>query len=194
MKKQNRLLGTESFYSSRTGELVEMQLVETNVYEKDSNFHKVFLKDFIQALNSVADSKTRLCYWLLSHMTRDNRILYTYREISRQTGISYATVADTMKKLLGMDFIRRNSSGQYMVNPTIIFKGTYQRRCMAVAEFHKAAPDESDLRDELRLQDIRQNISRLQKQEKRIQKNLARANANQAAQTDEPVKTSEEPK
>lgn len=173
MKKQNQVIGTESYYNSRTGELIEMQLVETDVYEKDSNFHKVFLKDFIGALSSVADSKTRLCYWILTHMTRDNLLLFTYREIAAKTGLSYGTVADTMKKLLAADFLRKNNSGHYIVNPNMIFKGSLKRRCIALETYQNSEPNSAVLQDELRLRNIQKDISRLRRQEERIKKSLA---------------------
>lgn len=50
MQKQNQVVGTQSFYSATTGEIIEMQLMETDVPERDSNFHKLFLGEFTSAL------------------------------------------------------------------------------------------------------------------------------------------------
>lgn len=172
MRQKNKVIGTTSYINGETGEIKEMQLVETDVYEKDSNFYKLFLQDFISALESVANKKTKLCYWIITNMNRDNLLLYSYRQISDKTGISYGTVADTMKTLLEKDFVRRHSSGYYIVNPGILFKGTYQRRSIALGKYYECEKGETLHSEEKRLQDIQKTIAKLQRQEKRLQKGL----------------------
>ena len=172
MKKKIRVVGTERFVNPSTGEFKDMQIVETSEYEKDSNFHKLFLKDFVSALELVANQKTKLCYWIITNLTKDNLLLYTYRQIADKTGISYATVAETMKILQDADFLRKHKSGYYMVNPGILYKGSYQRRCMALNTYHETAASDGLSTDEIRLQKISKDIARLQRQAKNIQKNM----------------------
>lgn len=172
MKKKNRVIGTQEFYNSSTGEIVEMQIMETDAYEKDINFHKLFLKNFINALEPIANQKLSLCFWILSNLSKDNLLLYTYRQIADKTGVSYKTVADTMKYLQGADFVRKHGSGYYMVNPDIIYKGSYQRRCIAMGNYCQIPLDHTTNSDEIRLQDLQNSISRLQRKEKSIQNRL----------------------
>lgn len=172
MRKGNKVVGKTSYINEKTGEIKEMQLVETDVYEKDSNFHKLFLRDFISALELVANQKTKLCYWIITNMNRDNLLLYSYRQIADKTRISYGTVVDTIKTLQGAYFLRRHSSGYYMVNPGILFKGTYQRRSIALGKYYESEQGERVASEEKRLQDIQKSIAKLQRQEKRIQKGL----------------------
>lgn len=172
MRKRNKVIGTTSYINRETGEIKEMQVVETDVYEKDSNFHKLFLQDFISALELVANQKTKLCYWIITNMNRDNMLLYSYRQIADKTGISYGTVADTMKTLQEADFLRKHSSNCYIVNPGILFKGTYQRRSIALGKYYESEQGEKLASEEKRLQDIQKSIAKLQRQEKRIQKGL----------------------
>lgn len=172
MRKGKKVIGTTSYINEKTGEIKEMQVVEADVHDRDSNFHKLFLQDFIAALELVANQKTKLCYWIIRNMNRDNLLLYSYRQIADKTGISYGTVADTMKTLQEADFLRKQSSGYYMVNPNILFKGTYQRRSIALSKFYESEPGEKMLSEEKRLQDIQKSIAKLQRQEKRIQKEL----------------------
>lgn len=174
MKKKNRIIGTQSFYNSHTGELVEMQIMDSDVNERDSNFHKLFLRSFVTALEDggIMNQKTSLCFWILSNLTRDNLLLYTYRQIADKKGISYKTVADTMKRLLDTDFLRKHSSGYYMVNPDIIFKGSYQRRCMAYQIYSQLSSDDITNSQELQLQNLQSKISRLQKQEEKLKNKI----------------------
>ena len=169
MRKRNKVIGTTSYINRETGEIKEMQVVETDDYEKDSNFHKLFLQDFISALELVANQKTKLCYWIITNMNRDNMLLYSYRQIADKTGISYGTVADTMKTLQETDFLRRHSSNCYIVNPGILFKGTYQRRSIALGKYYESEQGKRLASEEKRLQDIQKSIAKLQRQEKRIQ-------------------------
>lgn len=136
---------------------------------RDSNFYKLFLNDFISSIELIANQKTKLVLWLLKHMTKKNEILYTYREIAELTGTSYATVADTMKILLNADFLRRHSSGYYMVNPDIIYKGSYNLRCATWKRYKDLPKANAPLaNDRLRLEKIDKNISRLEKNRKNI--------------------------
>lgn len=177
MRQNRRIIGTQNFYNSSTGEIVEMQLVESDTPEKDSNFHKLFLKNFEEALKKIVNKKTSLCFWILSHLTKDNLLLYTYREIADKTDTSYKTVADTMQQLLNSDFLRKHSSGYYMVNPDIIFKGSYQRRCIAYKTFSHTPYSNIIDNDETRLKEVQRTISRLQSREKKLQAKIERTNS-----------------
>lgn len=177
MKKKTRIIGREQFINQTTGEAVDMQIVESYEAEKDGNFYKLFLKEFIAALSPVANQKTRLCYWIISNLTKENLLLYTYRQIADKTGISYATVADTMKTLQSADFIRKHETGYYMVNPGIIYKGSYQRRCHALSEYTNDAADRSISADEKRLTQINKDIARLQKKADNLQQYIDIANS-----------------
>lgn len=169
MKKTQRIIGTETIVDAQTGEVKKIEYREVDEYEKDSNFHKIFLNQFCSALNVVTNQKTKLVFWILQHLTKKNEILYTYRQIADKTGISYATVAETMKSLQDTDFIRKNSTGYYMVNPDIIYKGSLQRRCMTLDAYHKLPkPNDTLSTDKIRLDTLSKNISRLQKEQKKL--------------------------
>ena len=140
---------------------------------RDSNFHKLFLNNFISSIELVANQKTNLVLWLLKHMSTKNEISYTYREIAELTGTSYRTVADTMKTLLNADFLRKHSSGYYMINPDVIYKGSYNLRC-ATWKRYQDLPKAIDplAKDRLRLQKIQNKISRLVLKEEDLSKRM----------------------
>lgn len=138
MQKKNRIVGTKTLMELDTGKEIEMKLVEDREYEKDSNFYKVFLKDFTAVLERVANRKTKILCFILKNMTRDNRFLYTYRKTAKETGCSYATVTKTMELLQNAGFLCRDHSGCYIVNPSVIFKGTLSRRRYAAKIYEEA--------------------------------------------------------
>lgn len=168
-KKEKHISGKHIITDPRTDEKVETFYYDIDDSKRDSNFYKLFLNNFISSMESITNQKTNLVFWLLQHMTKKNEILYTYRQISESTGMSYGTVADTMKTLQNADFLRKHNSGYYMINPDIIYKGTLQRRCMTLELYRSLQkPDDPLTNDIIRLEKISKSISRLEKKRKDI--------------------------
>lgn len=59
-----------------------------------------------------------------------------------------------------------------MVNPSIIFKGRYQRRCIAMKEYDQTKYEISKNSDELRLFTIKKNIDQLEKKKANLESKL----------------------
>ena len=141
-QKKLKVVGTQQFVNVRTGEIEDFQV--TSVEERDFNFHKVWMKNFINTLEIVGNQKSKLCFWIIDNLNKENQICMTYRQIAEKTGISLDTVRVTMKLLLEADFLRRINQGCYVVNPDVIFKGSRTGRLNVLntytdAEKHKAS-------------------------------------------------------
>lgn len=121
-QKKLKVVGTQQFVNVQTGEVEDFQV--TNVEERDFNFHKVWMKNFINTLEIVGNQKSKLCFWIIDNLNKENQICMTYRQIAEKTGISLDTVRVTMKLLLEADFLRRINQGCYVVNPDVVFKGS----------------------------------------------------------------------
>lgn len=173
MKKAKKTGQRNKYLEVDTGKTITVDFVEYVEYQKDNNFHKLFLKNFTESLYGIFNKKTALCFWILSNITRDNKLLYTYRQISQKTGYSYKTVADTMQTLLEQDFLCQLGHGHYMVNPNLIFWGSYQRRCIAIREYNQIKSDNLKNSDKLRLFALNKNIRQLEKQKEKLELNLA---------------------
>lgn len=162
MKKRNnqttskkvKFKGTESFINAATGEVVEMQV--TDIEERDFNFHKLWLKNIINTLDLVGNQKTRLAFWIIEHLDKENQLTFTYRQIvdeykkSEEQIISLQTVMKTMQILMDSNFLRRKNSGCYIVNPDVVFKGTRTGRLNVLNQFHKVEHIEMTPEDELK--------------------------------------------
>ena len=109
--KKVKFVGTEQFINTATGELTEMQV--TSIEDRDFNFTKIWMKNFIATMDIVGNQKTRFCYWIIDHLNRDNILIGTQRKLSEKSGISLQTVNLTMKLLMDADFLRKQSSGVY---------------------------------------------------------------------------------
>lgn len=125
-QKKMKVVGTQQFINVRTGEVEDFQV--TSIEERDFNFHKVWMKNFINTLDLVGNQKTKLCFWIIDNLNKENQLCMTYRQISEKTNISLETVRITMKLLLEADFLRRVNTGCYVVNPDVLFKGSRSGR------------------------------------------------------------------
>lgn len=125
-QKKMKVVGTQQFINVQTGEVEDFQV--TSIEERDFNFHKVWMKNFINTLDLVGNQKTKLCFWIIDNLNKENQLCMTYRQISEKTNISLETVRITMKLLLEADFLRRINTGCYVVNPDVLFKGSRSGR------------------------------------------------------------------
>lgn len=157
--KKVKVVGTEQYINASTGELQTMQV--TNIEDRDFNFHKVWMRNFISTLDIVGNQKTKVCFWIIDNLTKENQLLYTYRGISEATGISLDTVTKTMKALLDADFLRKGMVG-YIVNPDIVYKGTRNGRLNVLNQYYSSEKIEYTI-DE-KIQNIKDSMETLAKQ------------------------------
>ena len=124
--KKIKVIGSEKFINAETGELEEFQV--TSIEERDFNFSKVWMRNFITTLDLVGNQKIRLALWIIENVNKENQLISTFRNMSDETGISLFTVRETMKILQEANFLKKSSHGVYTVNPDIVFKGTRNDR------------------------------------------------------------------
>lgn len=162
-KVKTRVIGTQQYVNVNTGELREMQVIESTEDNKDFNFHKLFMRDFIRAIDIVSNKKTKICYWIIDNINKDNQLLYSYRQISEITGISYSVVAKTVKALLDADFLRKHGK-VLIVNPDIIFKGSAIRRANILHTYSQAERGDEQADLQVRISNLQNTIAGLNKQ------------------------------
>jgi len=134
-RKKAKIIGREQYINQRTGELEEFTVM--SVEDKDFNFHKIWLGQILYSLDIIGNQKTKLAFWLLEHMTNDNLIPMTLRQMSKESGVSLETVSQTVKALLDSNFLLRMNIGVYRINPDMVFKGGTKERCKLLIEYNK---------------------------------------------------------
>lgn len=120
-RKNVKIVGTETYIKRSTGELEEMQVMR--IEERDANFHKLWLEHILHTMDLIGNQKTKLAFWLLDNLDKENKITMTYRQIASKSGMSYQTVYRTMNTLIESDFLVKINGGAYRINPNILFKG-----------------------------------------------------------------------
>lgn len=139
-QKKLKVIGTQQFINVATGEIEDFQV--TSIEERDFNFHKVWMRNFINTLDVVGNQKTKLCFWIIDNLNKENQLCMTYRQIAEKTDISLETVRITMKLLLEADFLRKVNMGCYVVNPDVVYKGTRTGRLNVLNTYSDAEKHE----------------------------------------------------
>lgn len=157
--KKVKFIGTQTFINAETGEIQEMQV--SNIEERDFNFHKVWMRNFIATLDLVGNQKTKVAFWVIDNLNKDNQLIATYRAIAEKCNVSLPTVNETMGILLHADFLRKVSNGCYMVNPDVVFKGEKGKRLNILNQYQDA--EHVEMSDTEQLESILHNINATQK-------------------------------
>lgn len=133
--KKQKYVGQKPLIDPETGEIIPAQIV--TVEERDFNFHKIWLKNFINSLDSLTNQKTKLAYFIIENLDKENKLVMTQRTLSEKSGISLATVTKAMKQLQEGDtpFLQKINSGAYRVNPEILWKGKYSSRMSILLDY-----------------------------------------------------------
>lgn len=139
-RKKVKVVGTETYIKQDTGELAEMQVI--SIEERDFNFHKVWLEHIIHSMDLIGNQKTRLAFWIIENLDKENQLVMTQRKIAEKTGISLETVRQTMKALMETDFLVKINSGAYRINPDKIFKGGRSDRMNVLLKYHESKHEE----------------------------------------------------
>ena len=159
--KKVKYVGTERYISLTDGTIEEFQV--TSIEERDFNFSKVWLRNFVAQMNLVGNQKTRLAWWIIDNLDRENRIICTYRKMADETGMSLSTVRDTMKALQDGDFLRKLGNGAYCVNPDTYFKGTHKARLNVLNQYQEIGYEPPKLTVEQQIGQLKTAIAEMQK-------------------------------
>lgn len=132
--KKVKVIGSETYINQSTGEIKEMQLID--IEERDFNFHKVWLQHILNSIDLIGNQKTKLAFWIIEHLNKENQLTMTQRQICQRSGISIDTVRLTMKALMDSNFLIKQNMGVYMVNPEVVFKGGKTDRLNILIQYH----------------------------------------------------------
>lgn len=145
-RRKSKIMGQLELFNPLTGEVVPCHVVQ--IEERDANFHKIWLGHIIQSLDLIGNQKIRLANFILGNLDRENKIIMTQRKMASKSGISYGTVAETLKALQEGNFLTKINSGAYQVNPDIIFKGGSSDRMNILLQYNAAKAPEKAIESE----------------------------------------------
>lgn len=132
-RKKVKVIGHKEYIDKETGEIKDMQII--SIEERDFNFHKVWLQHILNSIDLIGNQKTRLAFWIIENLNKENQLVKTQREIAKETKISLETVRQTLKSLGESNFLQKINSGAYRINPNYIFKGGKEDRLNVLIEY-----------------------------------------------------------
>ena len=162
--KMVKHVGTAKYINAETGEVEIFDVTEFQ--NRDFDFTKIWFKNFINTLELVGNKKTKLAYWIIDNLSKENLLPMTYRQISEGADTSLETVRITMQILMDGDFLRRINQGCYCVNPDIVFKGTRAARLNVLNVYNKA--ERVRMTKKQKLESIENAIAELEEQKKQL--------------------------
>lgn len=117
-----------------TGEIISAHQI--TLEEGDFNFHKIWWKNFTETTKEIGNKKTAVMMWLIfSAQKGTNRIYLTQQQIADGCGASLRTVSATIADLKQGGFLKL-AEGYILINPDVIFRGSYEKRIVALQEWH----------------------------------------------------------
>jgi len=136
--KSQVVIGEQSYINSESGEIENFLVIQKNI-NKDYNFHKIWLEDLLNILNTMGNRKMTILSYLLSIMRNsDNTLNFTMRSLSEDTGVSLQTCQSTITELLESNVIKRDRRIKqlYTFNPSLLVKGNGDKRKRLLVEYH----------------------------------------------------------
>lgn len=141
-RKKVKIIGTETYIRQSDGTIEDMQVI--SIEERDFNFHKIWLEHILSSIDIIGNQKTKLAFWIMNNLDKENRLIMTQRTIAEKTGMSTKTVTETLKALISSNFLQKVQSGVYRVNPDIVFKGGKNDRINVLLQYRET--DETQIK------------------------------------------------
>ena len=102
MVKKRELVDTQ------TGEVIHVDQITKRVYGT-KNFWKMYLMDFLTVLGIIDNKQLDIFIYIAENTNQSNNLFIgTYKQISKDVGVSEPTIAKLMKKLQANNFIKKN--------------------------------------------------------------------------------------
>ena len=117
---------------SQTGEI----LTSSNILNKDKNFTKVWVSNYIDVVKEDSLKKDLIPFQLIDIMDKHNKLKFTLVDMSKKLNYPKSKLSVLLKELRGKDFLRRIRNGLYMINPNIAYKSTSENRTIALKEYY----------------------------------------------------------
>lgn len=138
--KEQTVVGVQNYVNPITGETESFTVINKNI-SKDYNFHKIWLQDVLNVIDSFGNKKILVITYLLKNMrNEDNTISGSYRDISKASQVSLPTVSLVMKELLNSNVIKKIATATYQFNPDLIVKGGSDKRKNLLIRYNYEEP------------------------------------------------------
>lgn len=161
-QKKMKVEGVQTYLNVNTGELEEM--VVSRIEERDFNFAKVWMKDWIRKLDNITNQKTKVAYHMVDNLNAENEYIGTIRKLATDCNVSIETARETLKQLQLSDFMRKKQNGVYKVNAEVFFDGTHKKRLGVVTQYQQLGVKIATPTTQEKINNLTATIAALQKE------------------------------
>jgi DNA-binding transcriptional ArsR family regulator len=140
-----QVIGADRWVNQQTGEIIETQTLTKEVKDVDIGFEKLWIGHILETIDEVGNAKVKVLFWLLKNKDQQNMVRATIDTIAEKTGASRATVGRLMAALRRADVVRLEYGGRWLLNPSVIFKGSHSRRMNVLIRYKSMEQQELPL-------------------------------------------------
>lgn len=161
-RKNIPVIANREITDNATGEVETITIIKKMV-SSDYGFHKIWIEDLLNILNSFGNRKITILSHLLKIMRNDdNSMTFTMRGLSEVIGISTKTCQNTINELLAGNVIKRDKYVRqlYFFNPDLIFKGGSQKRKIMIEYYYEDESKDNNQDHKKIKQDIREIVNK----------------------------------
>ncbi|MDR0880913.1 MAG: replication/maintenance protein RepL [Clostridioides sp.] len=119
----------------------------SEVFVKKDKYSNLCLENYVKVMEKIYTKKDMIPILLIEMMDRDNRIRMTLDELSEKLSYPKTSLSSYFGKLKKMDFIKRVRNGEYMINPSISYKGSRMDRESLLTEYIAVGVKKGDKKD-----------------------------------------------
>lgn len=188
--RKTKIIGHDTVVRPSTGEVLDVNIIE--IEERDANFHKLWVGDIVHKLDIVSNKKTKVVWYVIENLTRENLFIKSQKEIEKELGISEGTINDTFKALQEGNFLTMVQRGVYRINPEVVFKGGHNQRmnvliCYRDEKARVEGPQIKTIETEERA--LREKLEQIQRQLDKLEemKSVCESKTKQSEEPDKPT-------
>ncbi|WP_242840844.1 replication/maintenance protein RepL [Metaclostridioides mangenotii] len=126
------------FNSNKTGkkDLEDHYTESRNVLFEKNKYSNISIKNYLKVVEESYTKKDLIPLMLLSLMDKNNKIYKTLDELSKEFDYPKTTLSTNFTELKKRDFLQRVKNGEYMINPSISYRGSKMDRDRLLDEYN----------------------------------------------------------
>lgn len=141
MTTKTKYLGQQQLINTKTGEILDCDVMLRPVREMKKGWNRVYLGAFMEMLTDLSGSRIlKIVDFILDNLNSDHQFYYSIQYTANKTGMAYSTAQIAFKQLREANFMRLEGK-VYIINPEFVGSfGTDNKNKAILMRFNEAEP------------------------------------------------------
>lgn len=114
---------------NKTKRIDPIMIPESSKVDISKNKYKNFsITAFLKTVDSMYSKKALIPFLIMNKMDKENIVIMTLEEMSKEFQYPKTGLSSLLSEYKRKNFIKKIRNGKYMINPTIIYKGSKYER------------------------------------------------------------------